>query len=114
MKYTLDATNKSLGRLASQAASILMGKNSTSFVRNQVSENTVEITNASKLKIDPKKLEQKTYTRYSGYPGGLTVSKMAKVANTKGYREIVTMAVKGMLPDNKLKKSFLKNLTVTE
>lgn len=112
--YTLDATNKTLGRLASEAASLLMGKNSASFVRNQVSGNTVTITNAAKLKVDPKKLEQKTYARYSGYPGGLTVSKMSHIASKKGYREILTVAIKGMLPDNKLKKEFMKNLTVTE
>lgn len=114
MNYTLDATNKSLGRLASEAASLLMGKNSATFVRNQVSGNTVTINNAAKIKVTEKKLGQKTYARYSGYPGGLTVSKMSHVASQKGYREIVTVAVKGMLPDNKLKKAFMKNLTVTE
>jgi len=114
MNYTIDATNKSLGRLASEVASILMGKNSASFVRNQVSGNTVTVTNTSKLKITPAKKEQKTYKRYSGYPGGLTESKMSLVLSQKGYSEVFTTAVKGMLPDNKLKKLFLKNLTVTE
>lgn len=114
MNHTIDATNKSLGRLASEVASILMGKNTTSFVRNKVSENTVTVTNVGKLKVAPNKLEQKTYKRYSGYPGGLTVSKMSHVISQKGYVEIFTLAVKGMLPDNKLKKEFLKHLTVTE
>ncbi len=114
MNYTIDATNKTLGRLATEVATLLMGKNDPSFVRNRVSSNTVTVTNAGKLKVDQKKLEQKTYSRYSGYPGGLTVSKMAHVVSQKGYREIVTHAVKGMLPDNKLKKEFLKHLTVTE
>ncbi len=114
MNYTLDATNKSLGRLASEAAALLMGKNSASFARNIVSGNTVVISNASKLKIAPAKMEQKTYSRYSGYPGGLTKSTMKHVVTKKGYSEVLTMAIKGMLPDNKLKKQFLKNLTVTE
>ncbi len=114
MNYTIDATNKSLGRLASEVASLLMGKNSASFTRNQVSGNTVTVTNAAKLKVAPQKLEQKTYKRYSGYPGGLTVSKMSHVVSQKGYKEVITLAIKGMLPDNKLKKQFLKNLTVTE
>ena len=114
MNYTIDATNKTLGRLASEVAALLMGKNSTSFVRNQVSDNTVTVTNAAKLKVSPVKLERKIYKRYSGYPGGLTESKMAHVVAQKGYREIVTIAVKGMLPDNKLKKRFLKHLTVNE
>jgi large subunit ribosomal protein L13 len=91
-----------------------MGKDSASFVRNKVSTNTVTITNASKLKIDPKKLDMKGYVSYSGYPGGMKRQTMAKVAATKGYRMIVEKAVKGMLPDNKLKKEFLKHLTVTE
>lgn len=84
MKYTIDATNKSLGRLASEIAGLLMGKNSTSFTRNEVSGNTVVVTNAGKLKVSPAKLEQKTYSRYSGYPGGLTVSKMSHVVSQKG------------------------------
>lgn len=114
MHYTIDATNKSLGRLASEVAALLMGKNSASFVRNAVSGNTVTVTNASKLSVSAKKLAEKTYSRYSGYPGGLTVSKMSHVVEHKGYKEVFTNAVKGMLPDNKLKKQFLKNLTVTE
>ena len=114
MNYTIDATNKSLGRLASEVASKLMGKDSASFVRNQVSGNTVTVTNASKLKVDPRKLDTKEYSSYSGYPGGLRKETMQKVATTQGYRNIVERAVKGMLPDNKLKKEFLKNLTVTE
>ncbi len=114
MQYTIDATNKSLGRLASEVAALLMGKQRTDFVRNAVSGTTVTVTNASKLKIGQKKLDGKTYSRYSGYPGGLTVSKMSHVVERKGYTEILTLAVKGMLPDNKLKKQFLKNLTVTE
>jgi len=114
MKHTIDATNKSLGRLATEVASILMGKNSASFVRNGVSTNTVVVTNASKLKVSPSKMLEKKYVTYSGYPGGLKSSTMAHVASTKGYKELVSVAVKGMLPDNKLKKEMLKHLTVTE
>jgi len=114
MEYTIDATNKSLGRLATEAASLLMGKNSASFVRNAVSGNIVTITNASKIKVDQKKIENKKYSTYSGYPGGLKQAKMADIVSTKGYSEVVTIAVKGMLPDNKLKKQFLKNLKVSE
>ena len=114
MNYTIDATNKSLGRLATEVASILMGKNSVSFVRNAVSGNTVTVTNANKLKVTEKKLTEKTYKHYSGYPGGLKVQNMAHLVERKGYKEVVERAVKGMLPDNKLKKQFLKNLTVEE
>jgi large subunit ribosomal protein L13 len=114
MEYTIDATNKSLGRLASEAATILMGKNSASFARNVISTNRVTITNASKLKVSPKKLDEKTYSSYSGYPGGLKESKMAHVVTMKGYKDVVERAIKGMLPDNKLKKEMLKHLVVTE
>ncbi len=114
MNYTIDATNKSLGRLASEVASILMGKNDASFVRNAVSGNTVTVTNASKLKQDPRKLDTKVYKSFSGYPGGLKLSSMEHVSKQKGWSFIVSNAVKGMLPDNKLKKDMMKNLTITE
>lgn len=114
MNYTIDATNKSLGRLATEVATILMGKNAPSFARNIVSENTVTIINASKIKASPKKLLEKTYKRFSGYPGGLKTETMAKVVTSKGYQEVVTTAIKGMLPDNKLKREMMKHLTITE
>lgn len=112
--YTIDATNKSLGRLASEVASIIMGKNDPSFVNNALSTNTVTVTNASKLKIDPRRMKEKTYNSFSGYPGGLKQTDMAHMIEKKGYAEILTRAVKGMLPDNKLKNGMLKALTVTE
>ena len=114
MNHTIDATNKSLGRLATEIASLLMGKNLPTYTRNEVSTNTVTVTNASKLSITEKRMLEKTYSRYSGYPGGLTKSTMAHVVAKKGYKEIVEMAVKGMLPDNKLKKDMMKHLTVNE
>ncbi len=114
MNYTIDATNKSLGRLATEVAAILIGKNEVTFAKNTVSENTVTVTNASKIKQDPRKMLTKTYNSFSGYPGGLKQSTMAHVAATKGFSEIVSTAVKGMLPDNRLKKELMKHLTVSE
>jgi large subunit ribosomal protein L13 len=114
MQYTIDATNKSLGRLASEVAILLMGKNSTAYARNAVIDATVTVQNASKLKIPAPRFTEKTYKRYSGYPGGLKELTMEHVIAKKGYSEIVTIAVKGMLPDNKLKKEMMKHLTVTE
>ncbi len=114
MNYTIDATNKSLGRLASEVAAILMGKNDPSFARNIVSKNLVTVTNASKLKVAPSKMLTKTYKSFSGYPGGLKEETMDKVSKTKGYSHIVATAVKGMLPDNRLKKDMMKHLTITE
>jgi large subunit ribosomal protein L13 len=115
MEYTIDATNKSLGRVASEVAILLMGKNTTSFVRNATPDVKVNLTNASKIKIpNQKKLIEKTYNSFSGYPGGLKQSTMAHVIEKKGYSEILTQAVKGMLPKNKLQNELMKHLTVTE
>ena len=114
MKYTLDAENKKIGRIATQAAVYLMGKNSPDFARNNMSEDTVEIINASKVSIDSKKLTQKTYSRYSGYPGGLKQPTMEKVIAKKGYSELFREAVSGMLPKNKLRQKMMNNLTITE
>ena len=114
MEYTIDATNKSLGRLASEVAALLIGKNSTAFVSNKVIDAKVTVTNASKMKISEEKKLTKTYNSFSGYPGGLKQPTMQHVIAKKGYQEILTTAVKGMLPDNKLKKEMLKHLVVTE
>lgn len=114
MNYTIDATNKSLGRLATEVASILMGKNDTSFARNTVPNNLVTVINASKIKTDSRKMLSKTYKSFSGYPGGLKESTMQHVVDTKGFATIVETAVKGMLPDNRLKKEMMKHLTITE
>jgi large subunit ribosomal protein L13 len=114
MNHTIDATEKSLGRLASEVAALLIGKNKTDFARNVLSGNTVTVVNAAKLKVTPKKLQEKFYKRYSGYPGGLKELSMAQVVEKKGYGEAITIAVKGMLPDNKLRKGMLKALTISE
>lgn len=114
MKYTIDAAGKKLGRVASQAAIYLLGKNQPVFARNKVTGGTVEIVNASKIDVSEKKLLQKKYTRYSGYPGGLKAPSMRDVVKKKGYEEIFTMAIYGMLPSNKLRSKIMKNLTVKE
>lgn len=114
MKYTLDAENKKIGRIATVAAEYLMGKNLPDFARNVIPEVTVEIKNTSKVIIDDKKLTQKTYSRYSGYPGGLKQPTMEQVIAKKGYGELFREAVSGMLPKNKLRARMMKNLIVTE
>jgi len=111
---TIDATNKKLGRVASEAASHLMGKNDPSFVRNAISGDKVEIINASKLDISEKKKDEKKYAQYSGYPGGLRFETLRKVIEKKGYEEVFIRAIKRMLPDNRLRKETLKNVTITE
>lgn len=114
MIYTIDAKEKGLGRVASQAASLLMGKNRADFVRHMVLDNKVNILNASKIKVDPKKLDTKLYIHYTGHPGGLKKEKMERLAGRKGFEEILTLAVYGMLPGNKLRPKMMKNLKVTE
>jgi len=114
MKYTIDATGKKLGRVASEAARLLMGKNQPDFVRNKVLGGKVEIVNTSKADISEKKLLEKTYARYSGYPGGLRTPSMRSVIEKKGYREVFLLAVYGMLPSNKLRPQIMKNLSVKE
>lgn len=114
MKYTLNAENKRIGRVATQAAVYLMGKNTPEYARNAIPEVSVEITNTSKALIDDPKMETKTYSRYSGYPGGLKQPTMKQVIAKKGYSEIFREAVLGMLPKNKLRSKMMKNLIITE
>lgn len=114
MEHIIDAQNKKLGRIASQAASLLMGKNRTDFVRNAIPEVKVVIQNTGKLSVTNKKMEQKFYKTYSGYPGGLKETSMKKVKADKGLKEAMRIAVKGMLPKNKLRDRMMKNLTIME
>ena len=114
MKYTIDAKDKKVGRIATQAAILLLGKNKTDFAKNKIPDVTVEIKNTSKASIDPKKLKQKTYSQYSGYPGGLKQPTMERMIEKKGYSEIFKKAVSGMLPKNKLRAKMMNNLIITE
>ena len=114
MEYNLDAKGKKLGRLATNAAVLLMGKNTPAFQKNTIADVKVKIGNVSKLDISKKKMKQKEYSRYSGYPGGRKVEKMEKVVQKKGYAELVKKAVYGMLPTNKLRAKIMKNLIITE
>lgn len=114
MKYTLDAENKKIGRVATEAAILLMGKNLIDFRRNTAPAVSVEIKNAKLASIDGKKMLQKTYSRYSGYPGGLRKLTMRHIVERKGYSQLFREAVSGMLPKNKLRAKMLRNLKVTE
>ena len=87
MNYTIDAQDKKLGRLATEAATILMGKNRTDFVRNAIPEVKLKIINAGKISVTNKKISNKNYKTYSGYPGGLKESSMKKVIADKGMKE---------------------------
>jgi large subunit ribosomal protein L13 len=112
MEYNLDATGEKLGRLSTKIAVLLMGKNRTDFQKNRVVDVKVNISNVSKLDISKKKIEQKEYSRFSGYPGGRKVEKMGKVIEKKGEAELVRKAVRRMLPSNKLRPVLMKNLII--
>jgi len=114
MKYTIDAKNQKLGRVAAEAAKLLIGKNSTNFKRNVVPDVEVEVINASALDIALKKQEQKKYPWYSGYPGGLRFEKLKDALKEKGIQDVLRRTVDGMLPKNKLRARMIKNLTIIE
>lgn len=111
---TIDARGRTLGRVASEAASALRGKNSPSFAPNEIPNISVVIKNATLTDISQKKKKGETYERYSGYPSGRTVSTMEKVLAEKGVEEVYRIAVRGMLPANKLRPVAMKNLIVED
>ncbi len=114
MNIVIDAQSKKLGRVASAAAKALMGKEVPGFRRNKVADISVSIINAGKAEIPTKKLEQLTYSRYSGYPGGLRIETGVHLKARKGITELFRIAVEGMLPDNSLNRTMMKKLTITE
>ncbi len=113
-KYTIDATKKAPGRIATEVAVLLMGKNRTDFAKNKIPDVNVEVVSAGAMKLDANKMRDKKYARYSMYPGGLTLESMEHVVETKGAREVLRKAVYGMLPKNKLRAQMMKNLTIKE
>jgi len=110
----IDAQNRSIGRVASEAAVALMGKDKVGYQPHVTPVDKVEITNASKASISGKKLKEKIYTRYTGYPSGLRERTLEEVIAKKGYEEVFKKAIYGMLPNNKLRPIMLKNLTIID
>jgi large subunit ribosomal protein L13 len=113
-EVTIDAEGRTLGRVASQVAMSLMGKTSPSFERNKYSGFPVKVVNASKLRITAKKLEEIFHTRYSGIPGGLRVLKGTETASKRGLKELIKLATYQMLPDNKIRRTMMKNLKIED
>lgn len=109
--YLLDATDKPLGRVASRAANILIGKHKPEYTPHVDTGDHVIITNAEKVVLTGKKLSQKYYYRHSGYPGGLKKIRYDTLLKNKPERALY-LAVKGMLPGNKLGRAMLKKLRV--
>jgi large subunit ribosomal protein L13 len=109
--YLVDADNQTLGRLASRVAQILRGKNKPYFTPHMDMGDFVVIINAEKVKVTGNKEADKTYFRHSGYPGGITEVNLKSVRQ-KHPKKIITNAVKGMLPHNRLGKKLLKHLKI--
>jgi len=109
--WLVDADGIVLGRLASKVANVLRGKNKSLYSPSFDSGDFVIIVNAHKIKLTGKKENQKVYYRYSGYMGGLKEISFKQMVTTHPER-IITQAVKGMLPKNKLNRKILKKLKV--
>lgn len=112
--FVIDAAGRSLGRVASEAASVILGKKSVTYVQNEILPVEVTITNASKMKLTEKRVDQKEFTHYTGYPGGLRTTSMRNMMATKGISEVLRKAVDGMIPRNKLRKERMKRVTITD
>ena len=109
--HLIDAQDAVLGRIASKAAKILMGKHKPTYTPFLDMGDHVIVVNAAKVRLTGNKEEQKIYRRHSGYPGGLTETQARKVRQTRPTR-MVEEAVQGMLPKSKLGKQMYRKLQV--
>jgi len=109
--YLFDAEGQVLGRMATKITNLLRGKEKVFFTPHVDTGDFVIVINAEKVKLTGKKDEQKIYTRYTGYPGGLRVEPVAR-ARTRHPARIIEYAVAGMMPKNRLGRALLKKLKV--
>ncbi len=109
--YVVDATDKVLGRLASEVAGILRGKNKPIFTPNLDTGDYVIVINADKIRVTGDKNKKKIYKRHTGYPGGLRTTTFEELLERKPERAI-ELAVKGMLPKNRLGRDMYRKLRV--
>ena len=109
--HLIDAEEAVLGRVASKAANLLMGKHKPSYTPFIDTGDHVVVVNAEKVRLTGRKEEQKLYRRHSGYPGGLTETKARTVRETRPVR-MVEEAIQGMLPKTKLGKQMYRKLQV--
>jgi large subunit ribosomal protein L13 len=107
---SVDAENKSLGRLAVEVAVLLRGKNKATFVPYKDVGDTVLVKNINKMKFTGNKLENKNYFRFTGYLGNLKKATLKEYLTKKGPREVLRTAVLGMLCKNKLRDKQIKRL----
>lgn len=109
--YVVDATDKTLGRLSSQIASVLRGKNKPTYTPSVDTGDYVIVINADKIKVTGKKMDQKMYYRHSDYVGGMKEATLKEMM-AKKPEDVIKLAVKGMLPKGPLGRQMIKKLHV--
>jgi large subunit ribosomal protein L13 len=107
----IDAADTPLGRVASRAATVLRGKHRPDFTPNQDAGDFVVIINAAKVKLTGSKLDSKVYYRHTGYPGGIRTVTAGRLLETRPER-MIEMAVRGMLPKNRLARRLFTKLKI--
>ena len=108
----IDATDLALGRLAARVALVLRGKNKAGFTPNVDCGDNVIVINAEKVALKGKKMTNKVYTRYTGYPGGQRFTTPKEILQSSRPTELVRKAVKGMLPKTRLGDKLINNLFI--
>ena len=109
--YVVDATGYTLGRLASEVAKVLRGKNKPIFTPHMDCGDYVIVVNAEKIKVTGKKMDQKIYYNHSDYVGGMRETTLAEMMNKKPEK-VIELAVKGMLPKGPMGRDMIKKLHV--
>jgi large subunit ribosomal protein L13 len=109
--YLIDCSDQTLGRLSVKVANILRGKNKPEFTPNSDVGDFVVLVNAKNLKVTGSKREDKIYYRHTGYPGGIKQINFKDLLE-KDPEKVIKLAVKGMLPKNKLNRQIIKKLKV--
>lgn len=109
--YVIDAQDQVLGRVASQVALLLKGKHRPEYTPHLDLGDHVIVINAEKVKVTGRKSDQKVYTQYSGYPGGLRTKMLRKLFEEKP-ENVIRHAVKGMLPKNRLGRQMIKKMKI--
>ena len=109
--YVIDAEGQTLGRLSSEIAKILRGKNKPTFTPFIDTGDNVIVVNAEKIKVTGKKMDQKIYYKHSDYPGGMRETTLKEMLDKKPP-DVITLAVKGMLPKGPLGRTMIEKLHV--
>ena len=108
----IDADGRALGRVATRAAAILAGKHRPDFTPHEDTGDFVVVINAAKVKLTGKKLEEKVYYRHTEYPGGIRTTTAGKILESKKPQRLIEIAVRGMLPKNRLGRRLYTKLKV--